>query len=136
MPFVLVFGIVFGLVGILLEKWAPPLVEGRVSGLAHWWELGITGGLGAGLTALSSFGGLVCLQHFVLRYQLYRNGFLPFRLVPFLDYCTERIFLGKVGGGYIFVHRMLMEHFASLGEDGLPQMTEDGEGDTAVNATQ
>ena len=45
----------------------------------------------------------------------YRNGSLPFRdLVPFLDYCAERIFLRKVGGGYIFVHRLLMEHFASL----------------------
>jgi hypothetical protein len=27
---------------------------------------------------------------------------------------VERIFLRKVGGGYIFVHRLLMEHFASL----------------------
>lgn len=34
----------------------------------------------------------------------------------FLDYCTERIFLRKVGGGYIFVHHMLMEYFAGLPE--------------------
>jgi len=27
--------------------------------------------------------------------------------------CAERIFLRKVGGGYIFVHRLLMEHSAS-----------------------
>jgi hypothetical protein len=25
-----------------------------------------------------------------------------------------RIFLREVGGGYIFVHRLLMEHFAAL----------------------
>jgi hypothetical protein len=47
---------------------------------------------------------------------LSRNGSLPLRLVPFLDECAERIFLRKVGGGYIFVHRLLMEHFASLHE--------------------
>jgi hypothetical protein len=28
--------------------------------------------------------------------------------------CAERIFLRKVGGGYIFIHRLLMEHFAEL----------------------
>lgn len=33
---------------------------------------------------------------------------------PCLDYATERILLRKVGGGYIFVHRLLMEYFASL----------------------
>jgi hypothetical protein len=31
-----------------------------------------------------------------------------------LDYAAGRIFLRKVGGGYIFIHRMLMEYFASL----------------------
>jgi hypothetical protein len=33
-----------------------------------------------------------------------------------LDY-TDRIFLRKVGGGYIFIHRMLMEYFAALEAD-------------------
>jgi hypothetical protein len=36
------------------------------------------------------------------------------RLVPFLDYTADRIFLRKVGGGYIFIHRMLLDYFASL----------------------
>ena len=39
---------------------------------------------------------------------------MPWNVVPFLDYATERIFLRKVGGGYIFVHRLLLEYFASL----------------------
>ncbi len=29
-------------------------------------------------------------------------------------YATDRIFLRKVGGGYIFIHRVLMEYFAAL----------------------
>jgi len=32
----------------------------------------------------------------------------------FLRYCCDRIFLQKVGGGYIFIHRLLLKHFASL----------------------
>jgi hypothetical protein len=53
-------------------------------------------------------------HHYIARWLLYRNGSLPLSLVPFLDSCAERIFLRKVGGGYIFVHRLLMEHFAAL----------------------
>jgi len=30
------------------------------------------------------------------------------------DYCVDLIFLRRVGGGYIFVHRLLMEHFAAM----------------------
>jgi hypothetical protein len=32
----------------------------------------------------------------------------------FLDHCVDLIFLRRVGGGYIFVHRLLMEHFAEM----------------------
>jgi hypothetical protein len=39
---------------------------------------------------------------------------MPWNYSRFLDYCADRIFLRKVGGGYIFIHRMLMEYFASL----------------------
>jgi len=34
----------------------------------------------------------------------------------FLDYAAALIFLRKVGGGYIFVHRLVMEHFAGLSD--------------------
>ncbi|MCK4811544.1 MAG: hypothetical protein KAS74_04670 [Methanosarcinales archaeon] len=45
---------------------------------------------------------------------LWRNGFAPLNYVRFLDYAAGCIFLRKVGGGYIFVHRLLLEYFASL----------------------
>jgi hypothetical protein len=48
---------------------------------------------------------------------LWRSGALPLQLVAFLDCCAERIFLRKVGGGYVFVHRLLREHFAALGSE-------------------
>jgi GTPase SAR1 family protein len=62
------------------------------------------------------FGGRAVIQHYALRFILWRKSYLPWKLASFLDYCTERIFLRKVGGGYIFVHRLLQEYFASLYE--------------------
>ena len=39
------------------------------------------------------------------------------------DCATKRIFLRKVGGGYIFIHRMLQEYFASLDEKDIKRLT-------------
>ena len=36
------------------------------------------------------------------------DSMMPLRYVRFLDYAAERIFLCEAGGGYIFVHRLLM----------------------------
>ncbi|QYO63721.1 hypothetical protein [Leptolyngbya sp. 7M] len=65
-------------------------------------------GLSVGLV----YGGLACIQHFNLRLILYRKGRIPWNYARFLDYAAERLLMKKVGGGYVFVHRMLMEHFA------------------------
>ena len=59
-------------------------------------------------------GGFTCIQHFTLRLILHHNNYIPWNYAHFLDYAAERIFLQKVGGGYIFIHRMLMEHFAQM----------------------
>jgi hypothetical protein len=67
-----------------------------------------------GCCLLADYGGISVIQHFVLRFILYRNGYLPWNIVRFLDYAAERIFLQKVGGGYKFIHRLIQEHFASL----------------------
>jgi hypothetical protein len=55
------------------------------------------------------------IKHYSLRLVLWRSGKIPFRFVPFLDYCAKLIFLKKVGGGYIFIHRILLEYFAKHG---------------------
>lgn len=59
-------------------------------------------------------GGSAVFMHYTLRLICLINNLLPWRLVPFLDYCVDLIFLRRVGGGYIFVHRLLMEHFAEM----------------------
>jgi serine/threonine protein kinase/DNA polymerase III delta prime subunit len=57
-------------------------------------------------------GGIFCIQHYLTRSLLWLNGIAPLKYTRFLDYATDCVFLRKVGGGYIFIHRLLMEHFA------------------------
>jgi len=59
-------------------------------------------------------GGVACIQHIALRLLLWRSGLMAWNYPGFLDYAAERILLRKVGGGYIFVHRLLLDYFASL----------------------
>ncbi|MDJ0796549.1 MAG: NACHT domain-containing protein [Calothrix sp. MO_167.B12] len=77
-------------------------------------SIGLAVGLLAGLVGGKGpvFAGLVLIQHFTLRVILWLQGYTPWNYARFLDYATERIFLRKVGGGYIFIHQTLKEHFA------------------------
>ncbi|MEN8443649.1 MAG: NACHT domain-containing protein, partial [Cyanobacteria bacterium J06555_13] len=129
----LLYGLLFGLIGGLIgglrgsgiQKRTKPnqgmwksahnaligglflgLIGGLIGGLAY----GLLGGLIGGLIG----GGLASLRHFSLRFMLYCMGHAPWNYARFLDYATERLFLQKVGGGYIFIHRMLLEHFAQM----------------------
>jgi hypothetical protein len=60
------------------------------------------------------FGGLAVISHYVVRLLMSITGIIPWNYVGFLNYCVDRIFLHRVGGGYIFIHRLLMEHFAAM----------------------
>lgn len=75
---------------------------------------GLVFGLIVGLIfASTKGGGAFCVQHLIVRLMLWRRGVASWYYVRFLDYAADLIFLRKVGGGYIFVHRMLMEYFAA-----------------------
>lgn len=67
-----------------------------------------------GLAAAVWYGGQDFIQHLTLRLQLRRCGWLPKNFVRFLDHAARLIFLQKVGSGYIFMHRQLLEYFAGL----------------------
>jgi hypothetical protein len=62
-------------------------------------------------------GGSAVIKHYALRLILWLNGCTPFRFVNFIDHCAKLVLLKKVGGGYIFIHRMLLEYFADLTTD-------------------
>ncbi len=74
----------------------------------------VTDGLDVAALIWAINGGLACIQHLVLRVLLWQTKCAPWNYPRFLDYASERILLRKVGGGYIFVHRLLLEYFASL----------------------
>ena len=50
----------------------------------------------------------------ILLWMLQRAEVVPRNYIHFLDYAHEHILLQKVGGGYIFVHQLLLDYFASL----------------------
>ena len=99
------------------------IVFALVCGATFEWFGGMTLGLKSGVVAAILFGlfsalwygGLDVMQHYVLRAILYFSGSAPLNYVRFLDYAVKDLnFLQKVGGGYIFIHRILLEHFAAM----------------------
>ncbi len=59
-------------------------------------------------------GGLdVPTKHWVLRVLLTLSEHIPFRLATKLKETSEVLLLRKVGGGFIFSHRFLLEYFAA-----------------------
>jgi hypothetical protein len=59
-------------------------------------------------------GGSAVIKHYVVRMTRWLNGHTPFKFVKFLDHCARLILLKQVGGGYISIHRMLLEYFAEI----------------------
>jgi hypothetical protein len=59
-------------------------------------------------------GGFATVQHLMLRIRLWKIGSVPWRYPRFLEYAHERILLRRVGGGYMFVHKLVLDYFASL----------------------
>ena len=106
----LTLGLFSGLLGWLTSGLFSGLQTEGSSALSFALSLGQIGGWIGGLR----FGGRTCLRHFALRLVLWYKNFAPLNYIRFLDYATARIFLRKVGGGYVFVHRMLLEYFATI----------------------
>jgi hypothetical protein len=114
--------LIFGLLGGIFDRMTG--IGGLIGALIGEPIYGLIVGLSAGMIG----GGLFFLRHFALRLVLWMTRSAPLNYVRFLDYAAERIFLRKVGGGYIFVHRMLLEYFAGLAE---PHKVQDQENETS-----
>ncbi len=78
-----------------------------------------------GLSLAVSYGdGVEVIKHILLRLVLANENVIPrWRYDEFLDYCADLGLLRKVGGGYIFRHRLLLEHFAEYYERQQPTTT-------------
>ena len=116
----LIFGFIMGLVfgvNTFLARDNGEFVIGINDILMSALRGGLTIGLIFGLSFGLFFGGLTCIKHFVLRLILYFTKCAPWNYAKFLDWASDKLFLQKVGGGYIFIHRSLMEHFAEMEND-------------------
>jgi eukaryotic-like serine/threonine-protein kinase len=103
-------GLTFGLIYWLTYGLPPELI----SWLINWLVAGVSLGLMGGLIGALWYGGIDVVQHYILRLLLVIQGHTPGNYARFLDYAVDRIFLQKVGGGYRFIHRLLLEHFADI----------------------
>jgi hypothetical protein len=136
-------GLLFGLMGAVFYGLRPGIIEtkstpnqgirlsvkyaviggliiGLIGGLIYLPVAGLMLMLGFGLTfgllGALWYGGLDVIQHYTLRLIIVFQGHTPANYARFLDYAVDRIFLQKVGGGYRFIHRLLLEHFADMDE--------------------
>ena len=96
--------LLFGIIGASILRFTANMLGWTVNG---WTIFGFSFGIVAG-------GVDTCIKHLIIRILLFQRGSTPWNYARFLDYATERIFLQKVGGGYIFVHRLLLEYFARM----------------------
>lgn len=130
------FALAGGLVRRLKKIWLSPytgwlqwvssvLVAGMLlSGAGLSVMLGSALTIAAGVLVIANLMVTLCrpylfhlqtiLQHGVVQLLLWRNDFTPrpWKHALFLDDCTERVLLHKVGSGYVFAHRLLLEWFA------------------------
>lgn len=56
--------------------------------------------------------GQVLIQHLIIRIILWWNRCAPWNYSRFLDFVSRSMVLRRAGGGYLFMHRSLMEHLA------------------------
>ncbi len=75
-----------------------------LDGLLCGWTIGLAFGL--------FNGGIASVKHLFLRISLRASGSIPRNYSRFLDFAAERALLCKVGGGYLFIHHLLLEYFA------------------------
>lgn len=108
------FGVPAGLLfGLVVEPYIRvPLLEPK--GAMENTELmaGVSVGLLVFTALFLIYGGFTSLMHCVLRLWLSWRTPLPLQLRGMLDRAVELGLLRRVGGGYLFLHRTLLDHFA------------------------
>jgi DNA polymerase III delta prime subunit len=93
-----------------LSTWLSPLGSGSNIGQGYGLLLGVC----SAILVCAVTGGLSTLRHYIIRLLLWRSYTFPLNAPRFLDDATTRIQLRRVGGGYSFVHRLILDYFASL----------------------
>ncbi len=96
-----------------VESFGP--IKVRIAlGLLTGLLLGVPTSLVMGSLVGLQRGGGAYLRHWVTRWLLVANGVIPRDYVAFLEYARRIVLLRRRGGGYEFIHRLLLEYFALL----------------------
>jgi hypothetical protein len=129
----LLSGAIIGGIGFLGYWLSYGLNESLSKGLSYGLDEGLSKGLSSALSIVWLFaicgglfgwaisGGWAVLRHIVLRSLLHNRHFFPWHAQAFLNDATARILLRRVGGGYSFIHRLLLEYFANLDDGNVPK---------------
>jgi DNA polymerase III delta prime subunit len=116
----LMVGAGLGLCGAV--SMAAPAIIGLISGVEVFPDIVFALGIGLvcalvfGAVGVFYYGGFSLLQHVTLRLILIAQRRIPWRLAQIANQAEDLAFLRRVGTGYIFIHRLVLEHFASLPE--------------------
>jgi eukaryotic-like serine/threonine-protein kinase len=111
-------GIWRSLKNFLLTSFLFGLTLGIPFGKFYGVFVGLLFGLANGPIFGMTFGGSACIQHFILRLILVRDGFIPWDYRQFLDYADDLMLLKKEGGAYAFIDPSLQEYFAEMNANG------------------
>lgn len=104
----LIVGLVFGLyIGVFVGALVGLIVALLLSVVSS-----LFGALALSLISSFQFGLAAVIAHVIIRRVLWHTGDAPLNYAEFLKYTTSRHLTRQIGGGFIFRHRLLMEHFA------------------------
>ena len=78
----------------------------------HGLGLGFSVGLLVIMRSQPVIAGTALVQHIVLRTILWCMGYTPRNYARFLNYATRCTLMQRVGGSYVFIHRLFLEYFA------------------------
>lgn len=108
------FGVPAGLLfGLVVDPYLrQPLIEGAVRTENASLMAGVSVGLFVFTALFLIYGGFTVLMHAVLRLWLAWRTPLPLALPRLLDRAVELRLMRRVGGGYVFLHRTLLDYFA------------------------
>jgi hypothetical protein len=71
---------------------------------------------------VTAHGGIAWIEHYTLRRYLRHAGSLPANSVRFLNSASDYALMRRIGGGYMFSHRLVLEHFARLYQPGQSEL--------------
>ncbi|MCA9952078.1 MAG: NACHT domain-containing protein [Anaerolineales bacterium] len=116
------YGVLISGVVVVVTAVLPLLLLGllNMAGMGVNWSATtpwiISMGLYLGLMSGLAYGGLAALQHRRLLTVFCRDGVLPADPIHFWNYAAERSLLRKIGGGYTFIHALLLDYFKQISQ--------------------